>query len=283
MKTINLQISACLLILLCSTVVSAQSSENSGVHPLMTSKFNLGIGVYSPRKQFELQVNGTNPGDEVDFDEALNLDESESTLSVDFRWRYTKNWSLWAQHWSIDSQGSATLTDDIIFDDITFLLGSTVSAGIKSTVTRIFFGRSFLNSKPRHELGFGAGLHWMEIDAFISTDVATIPDIPDINGTRRKSVNAGVPLPNLGVWYMYSWSPKWVFGARLDWLSVSIGDYSGGLSDLQVGVNYQMSKIFGIGFSYDRFNLNVDATSSDINGKIETGQAGPRLVLTATF
>jgi hypothetical protein len=96
-------------------------------------------------------------------------------------------------------------------------------------------------------------------------------------------VNAGVPLPNLGVWYMYSWSPKWVFGARLDWLSVSIGDYSGGLSDLQVGVNYQMSKIFGIGLSYDRFNLNVDATSSDISGQIETGQAGPRLTLTATF
>ena len=283
MKIINLMLSACLLIFLFPTAVSAQGSEISTVHPLMTSKFNLGIGVYSPRKQFELQVNGTGVGDKVDFDEALNLDESESTLSADFRWRYTKNWSLWAQHWAIDSQGSSVLTDDIIFDDITFLAGSTASAGIKSSITRIFFGRSFLNAKPRHELGFGAGLHWIAFDAFISTNVATVPDIPDINGTRTKSVDAGVPLPNLGAWYMYSWSPKWIFSARVDWLSISIGDYSGGLSDIQVGVNYQMSKIFGVALAYNRFNLNVDATSSDLSGQIETGQAGPRLTLTATF
>ena len=281
MKIINLKLLACLLIFLCSTAVSAQSSENSTYHPLMTSKFTLGVGVYVPRKQFELQVNGSTPGDKVDFDEVLNLDESESTLSVDFRWRYTKNWSLWAQHWAIDSQGSSTLTADFTFEDQTFLAGTFAAAGVKTSITRIFFGRSFLNSKPRHELGFGAGIHWMEFDAFIEGQVLAVPG----PGTefRREETDAGFPLPNLGVWYLYSWSPKWMFGARLDWLSVSIGDYSGGLSDLQVGVNYQMSKIFGIGFSYDRFNLNVDATSSDLSGQIETGQAGPRLVLTATF
>ncbi len=41
MKTINLQISTCLLMFLISGAVSAQGSENSGVHPLMSSKFNV--------------------------------------------------------------------------------------------------------------------------------------------------------------------------------------------------------------------------------------------------
>jgi hypothetical protein len=286
MKTINLQISTCLLMFLISGAVSAQGSDNSGVHPLMSSKFNLGIGVYSPRKQFDLQVDGNTPGDKVDFDEVLDLDDSESTLSVDFRWRYTKNWSLWAQYWAIDSQGSSTLTEDFTFEDTTFLAGSFVGAGIKTSITRIFFGRSFLNSKPRHELGFGAGLHWMELDAFVEgrIDVAPPPPPPAPSTEfRREEVDTAFPLPNFGVWYMYSWSPKWLFAARVDWLSVTFGDYSGGLSDTQIGINYQMSKIFGVAFSYDRFNLNVDAKSSDLSGQIETGQSGPRLTLTATF
>ncbi len=114
MKTINLQISACLLMFLISGAVSAQGSGRSGYHPLMSNKFNLGIGVYSPQKKFELRVDGSVPGDDVDFDEALNLDDSESTLSVDFRWRYTKNWSLWAQYWAIDSQGGTILTEDLL-------------------------------------------------------------------------------------------------------------------------------------------------------------------------
>jgi hypothetical protein len=280
MKIINLMLSACLLIFLFPTAVSAQGSESSGVHPLMTSKFNLGIGVYFPRKQFELQVNGATPGDNIDFDEALNIDESESTLSVDFRWRYTKNWSLWAQYWAIDSQGTSTLTEDIMFGDVEFLAGSFASAGIKTSILRVFFGRSFLNATPRHELGFGAGLHLLKYDAFIEGQIDTGGGS---TGFHREAVDTILPLPNLGAWYMYSWSPKWLFSARIDWLSISLGDYSGGLSDIQVGVNYQMSKTFGVGFAYSRFGLNVDASSTDINGKIETGQAGPRLTLTATF
>jgi len=41
MKTINLQISTCLLMFLFSGAVSAQGSDKSGYHPLMSSKFNV--------------------------------------------------------------------------------------------------------------------------------------------------------------------------------------------------------------------------------------------------
>ena len=41
MKTINLTLSACLLIFLFPATVSAQGSDSSGYHPLMTSKFNV--------------------------------------------------------------------------------------------------------------------------------------------------------------------------------------------------------------------------------------------------
>ncbi len=90
-------------------------------------------------------------------------------------------------------------------------------------------------------------------------------------------------MPNLGVWYMYSWSPKWVFLASLDWLGVAVGDVSGGLTSVLVGVNYQASDTFGLGLSYHSFKFDVDVKGSDFGGRFETSQAGPRVTLTAAW
>ena len=276
----NLQIWTCLLTLSLCGVATAQSSSNAdNYHPFLSDTFNLGIGAFGPQKNFKLQVDGTTPGDNIDFEDALNLEDSETTLAINFRWRYSRNWSLFGQYWAVDSEGGAILTQDIEFEGETYQAGTFARSGVKNTVARMFFGRSFLNNTPGHELGLGLGLHLMEIDAFIEGQV--------ISGAttvfRRESVSAPIPLPNLGAWYMYSWSPKWVFQARVDWLSVDLGDYSGGLLGGMVGVNYQISDTFGVGLSYNTFGIDVDADGSDIRGRIETSQTGPRLALTASW
>jgi hypothetical protein len=146
------------------------------------------------------------------------------------------------------------------------------------SITRIFFGRS-LFTKPGHEFGAGAGIHWIKIDAFIEGEIIT----GGPNEFHREAVETSLPLPNIGAWYMYSWSPKWLVDARLDWLSASIGNYSGGLWHAQGGIHYQISSTFGIGFAYSNFVLDLDVDESDWHGFIETRQNGPRLELTASW
>ena len=274
----NLQISACLLVLLLSNAVMAQGSKiTDNYHPFLSDTFNLGIGAFNTRKNFEIQVDGTTPGDRFDFDQALNLDDSETTLAINFRWRYTENWSVSGQYWAIESTGGAVLTEDIEWNDQVFQAGTFASAGTKNTIVRIFFGRSFLKNSPGQELGIGAGLHWMEFEAFIEGEVFPSSEF------RRESVSTPIPLPNFGAWYLYSWSPKWVAQARVDWLSVTVGDYSGGLLSGMVGINYQISDTFGLGLSYSSFGIDLDAEGEDLNGRIETSQYGPRISLTASW
>jgi hypothetical protein len=276
----NLQKLTCLLALLLSNAVVAQNLQVSDkYHPFLSDTFNLGIGAFQTQKNFDIQVDGSSPGDDIDFDQALGLEETETSLTINFRWRYTDNWSLSGQYWAISSDGGALLEEDIEWNDETFKAGTFANAGIDTTIIRVFFGRSFLNNSPGQELGVGLGLHWMEIDAFIEGQVIT----GLTTEFRRESVSAPVPLPNLGAWYMYSWSPKWVAQARVDWLSVSIDDYSGGLLGGMVGINYQISGTVGLGLSYNLFGLDVDATSENLNGRIETQQHGPRLSLTASW
>ena len=52
----------------------AQSAED--FHPFLTDKFNLGIGFYHPTKSLTLRVDGTEPEEEIDFDEAFKFSNS---------------------------------------------------------------------------------------------------------------------------------------------------------------------------------------------------------------
>ena len=262
-----------------SLALAQEADSSTSYHPFLSDKFHLGIGGFWPQKTITLRADGSSPGDEINFEEDLGFDESESTTSINFRWRYSRNWSLWAQYWKVDSEGSTVLEEDYQWEDVIFKKGTYARAGSDFTVLRLFFGRAFKFGGPRQEFGVGAGLHVIEIDGFIEGEI--------ISGTttefHREKAKATLPLPNIGAWYMYSWSPKWLVDARIDWLSASLGKYSGGLWHAQAGIHYQISDIFGIGFAWAYFNLDADVDESDWHGSIETQQYGPRLELTASW
>ena len=100
---------------------------------------------------------------------------------------------------------------------------------------------------------------------------------------ERVTAGAAFPLPNIGAWYAYSWSPKWMLSARVDWLSANIGDYSGGLWDANAGVNFQAFDKIGFGLYLQAFSLNVDVDKDDWRGKAEFKQLGPMFTVTATW
>jgi hypothetical protein len=147
------------------------------------------------------------------------------------------------------------------------------------TVARVFFGRKF-SSGPQHEFGAGAGFHWLEIDAYLEGQILTSEG--DLE-RRRESVEYDFPLPNIGAWYTYSWSPKWALLARLDWLSASVGDYSGSLWNAKVGLNWAFVEHFGVTAAWNFFKLEGDVDKSDWRGKVESEQHGPFIALSATW
>jgi hypothetical protein len=57
-------------------------------------------------------------------------------------------------------------------------------------------------------------------------------------------------------------------------LDASVGDYSGGILNSPVRVNFQLFKHLALGLSYQYFSLNVDVNSSDRNGAAELNYRG---------
>jgi hypothetical protein len=277
MKTLTHLTVITLITALFSSPVAAQTAKD--YHPFLSDKFNLGVGLFWPKKNFTLQVDGSVPDKKIDLDEKFGLSDYETTGSLNFRWRFGEKWSFWGQYWSTSDGGSAILDEDIEWEDVIFKEGTFAKVGVKTKIARAFFGRTFF-TRPQHEFGAGIGFHWLELDTFIEGEI--IID-EDTTGFHRASVDAEIPLPNLGTWYMYSWSPKWIFQARVDWLSASIGDYSGSLWNAQAGVNWQAFENLGVGLYYNNFKLDVDVDKSDWHGRVETTNRGPYLALTATW
>ncbi|MBT8059371.1 MAG: hypothetical protein KJO33_07235 [Gammaproteobacteria bacterium] len=257
--------------------VFAQSAQD--FHPGMSDRFNIGIGVFLPEKSLDVRVDGSDPGDEIDFAEQFNYDDSESTFSGMFRWKFGEKWSFWAQGWNVSDSGTAVLDQDIEWEDVIFKEGTNATSGMDLQVARLFFGRNFYTA-PGHEFGIGAGLHWLDLELYLEGEIIT-----NLGSTefRRESVEADFPLPNIGAWYHFSWSPKWMFVSRVDWLSASIGDYSGGLWNIQAGVNWAAFRNVGLGLYYNFFELDVDIDKSDWRGAAKSTQHGPFLSLTATW
>ena len=262
--------------LLTSSVLAQSSSD---YHPYLTAKFQLELGVFAPKKTFKIEVDGTVPGEEIDFEDSVGLSDSEETFAGTFRWNFGEKWSVWGQGWTTSNSRTAILKNDVEWEDLVFEEGTNVSAGAEADVARIFFGRK-LSSGPQHEFGAGFGLHYLKIGAFIEGEAFINGES---SGFQRGDAVAESPLPNIGGWYYYSPSPKWLLTARIDWLSASIGDYNGSLWNAGGGVQFQFSEHFGVGLDYQFFRLDADVDNTDWRGSIEFDQSGPLLYVSANW
>lgn len=259
------------------TLWQAPLQAQDSVHPILTDTFEIDVGVFFPDKNFKLGANGESENLEIDFNEVFKIDNSETTGAMSFIWRFGEKWSLQGQYWTVSDNGRAILEEDQEWQDVIFQAGTYAGAGAGIDVARVFFGRRF-HSGPRHEFGAGAGFHWLELDAYVEGRILTSVGNSEL---YRSSVSAGAPLPNIGAWYYYSWSPRWALVSRLDWLSASFDEYSGSLWNAAVGVDWAIFKHFGLRATWNYFKLDVDVDKSDWSGSAEISQNGPFIAVTA--
>jgi hypothetical protein len=247
------------------------AAESEDLHPFLERGFSLDLGVFFPDRKLDLRVNGTlgDINDEIDFDEGIRLGNTDEIFAAEISWRFRGKWSVVGQYFKSTDSVRTVLEEDIEWGDVVFGAGSNAAVGTNFSLTRIFFGRQ-LNTSKSHDFGIGGGLHWLDMGTFIEGEIL-------INGTptaSRRSVSEGAPLPNIGVWYKYSISPRWALRTRLDLLSADIGDYDGLLLNVALGVNFQAFEHFGFGLNYNYFELDVSINKSNWRGNIETTYDG---------
>ena len=209
---------ACFLLISGTNLLHAQ--EQTDVHPYLTNKIFVDLGIYLPDRDTRLGVDGVISGvnEDFDFERATGVKQSDETLAIDFGWQFAKKWSLFASYFKSTGATGAVLTEDIEWKDVVFPAGSNTVIGQEFSVTRVFFGYEF-DTSARHEIGIGLGIHQIKFTGFIHGEILTTGG-PNVS--RAEIVGVEVPLPNIGIWYNYSISPNWVFRSHFEWMDAKL-------------------------------------------------------------
>lgn len=264
------------VIFLSSLAVTSALADDQ-VHPFINSKYSVQAGVFFPSKDVRLRVDGSvaTEGREFDFGKATGISEKDEIFEIEFTWRFGKKWSARLQHYAADRSETTVLKEDITWRDQGILAGSSVDAGTNFHLSRLFFGRS-LSKRDKTDAGLGLGVHWLEIGAFVNPDIITT-----FGATNRASVSG--PLPNIGGWYYYSPSPKWLIGGRIDWLEANVKEYNGGIINVSAGLNYQLFEHVGIGVNYQMFRLDVEIDDDKWDGSTRLDYDGAFVYVSANW
>lgn len=236
-------------------------SQTSDVekHPILTSKFQLGAGLYIPTRTVKLGIDGESENQEIEFDEALKFNKNEATPQFNFDWRFAKKWKVSLEYFDFKNSSKAVLQEDIEWEDYVLKEGSSVTGGINLALYRAYIGR-VLSQGQKHEFGVGLGIHGLNLNPFIKGTIYLNDEVQEFD---RLSVSSFAPLPNLALWYFYAPTPKWAFTARLDWFGLKVDNFSGALWDFGPSVRYQIIKNLGVSLDYRYFKVaaNVDKTN----------------------
>lgn len=275
-------LSLCVAGLIMSSGAGTALAQDYDYHPVLSDAFTVSLGWMRSKNSFEVEAdNGLDVGDDIDFGDTLGVSKHSTFFNGQLKWKFgsTKKWSVAGQYFSNDAKGSATLTEDVEWDDLTFKEGSFAEAGVKLSVARLFLGRSFIKNE-QHDFGAGIGIHNLDLKVFISGEII-IDD--DTTGERYDEVSASQILPNIGAWYDFSPAKRWLLHGRIDWISADIGDYNGHLWNINAGVNYQAFRHIGFDLSWQYFNLNINVDKTDWNGGAKMTYNGPVIAITGNW
>ena len=258
-------------------------SINVDKHAILTDRYNVKMGFFNNRKSVRINVDGRLPSNPIDFGQTLGLRRLENTIDLNFDWRFSKDkkWIFGFEFFTVRNSQTVTLEDEIKWNNTIFPGGVILDSGFNIDMYRIFFGRVISMGK-KHELSGGIGIHTLNIHSFIQA-TGYIGGIEIELDTDKKKIDAIAPVPNIGLGYLYAPNLRWSFAANVGWFSLSIGDYSGTLWNLEPSVSFREFKNIGIGFGYKYFKAKVDMNRDIWRGKLDLLYQGPLFSISGSF
>ena len=224
-------------------------------------------------------LNNDTPGTEIDLEDDLGFDDRELLPALFAGARVGSGIQIAVEYYSLNRDTTATLARDITVDDVTYPVNASVTAGFDTDIYRLTVGWAFARG-DNYEFGAAIGLHATDIGISFEGE-GSVGGAPQSVEQRKEDVLA--PLPTVGVFGSFKAGENINVGGRIDYLSLSIGDYDGRLVNAQASVSYRFTPNFGIGVMYRYVDYRVDVTKTNAEGRFAYQFSGPAVFLEAGF
>lgn len=244
------------------------------------SRFSLEVGAFLPQIETTAQFSANGlVGTVIDFETATGLEDSPTLPSV----RATARGGRWlaeAEYFSLRRSGSSVLTADIDFDGVVFPASVQVDSQFDTDIWRFSLGYLFVD-RPDLAVGGTVGLHATSFDVGITGEGRVGGIGPVLTQTRRREFLA--PLPTAGLFAAWDVTPRVILGTRLDLISLTSGDFSGGVTNAEATIAYQLTDRVDVGASYRYVTYDLDVDRADYDAVLDYTFSGPSVFLRYNF
>jgi hypothetical protein len=244
-------------------------------------KFSLQGQLYFPYVDSSVRVDQTNGdlGTVIDFEQDLGLKTRLTLPAFRAGWRIDDDWMLIGEYYTLNRTSSKTIDRELTVGDTVYPVNARVAGGFDSDVYR-FTINNLLFQRENFELALGIGFHGTDFRIFVEGEGAVGETGAQFSRVER---TVFAPLPTLGAMLNFEAAPRLTLGARLDWLSLTIDDYSGRLVNTEASVAYAVHKNIDIGMMYRLVDYEVRVRKADWKGRVDYRFSGPALFLEIGF
>ena len=278
-----MKIFLCFFILAASVADGFAQTDSTTNHkktvPWFVERFRISGGFFVPVTNTKVKVGlqGSVDGTEVDFNKDLGYNKGQITFAASLQWRISSRSRLSFNYYNIPRNSTHQLKKDIVFKDSTYPANATVKTFFNTAIYQISYGYAIL-SKPKYELGVMIGTHLVGGKVGISLTSANV-------GSNSRSSNFGftAPLPDLGIWGGYAFSDRFAVNLDVDYLALTIGDYSGSIFSYNLLFIYKLADHFDISLGFSGLNCTLDIVKNNAVGNFKWGYNGPALGVSYWF
>jgi hypothetical protein len=242
-------------------------------NPGLSDRFYIGFGGYFATSTTEAKLESPSGiGTSVNFEDTLGLSEREWTPQALARWRFSTNWRMELEYFSLHRENSTKIDGQIDWGGQTYPINTVVQSKFNIDVTRLSVGYSFFK-RPDKEIGVAFGLHMTNIDAELSNS----------SGGQAKGAAALAPLPVFSLYGLIALTDRWSVNGRFDAFKLEYDPYQGSVFSTGLDVLYQPWRHVGFGLGYRDLTIDVSVDKNNWTGSINSGFQGPIAFVFASF
>ena len=234
-------------------------------------RFSVNLGVFLTTMNSDISISGTRTGLGVN----LNLEEALGLTTTSFVVRSEASYNFGSKlrshvrlgYFGLIRNSSKTLEEEIAIGDTIFPIGTQISSRFDLHIIRALYDYAFYQDS-RISLGVSGGIYVLPVNFSVGTQ-----------NLIDESAKFIAPLPVVGMRNIFFITPKVLLKQNLEVLYLKTAQIEGRISDLNVYLEYNPFRNFGIGAGYNSFNFRFSSKQEvskqfEFKGSIDTGFSG---------
>lgn len=272
-------------------VAQAAPPEDS-VHPFFRHSLMIqgGVAFNFMDSTMGVGTEGGVAGSTISLENDLRFPSSQVGFDGLVHYRFADRWNLEFEYFGIPRSSAASVARTFQFGHYSFDASAGVNADFDIQSYRLATGYSFYKSRNA-ELGAALSLYVTDFSAGLRGSASLGVGGPYSFQSQRFHVVA--PLPTIGLYGSYAFSPKWLATGHIDYMDLSLSNVDlfgvsmkhvgGSVFSVEGGLEYRLTENVGVGGGLRYMDVQVDATTSGLKGGLGYSAWSPMVFLRASF